>query len=508
MTGSAINLTWAPPGPISAAFMNTPPIQGGLQLVNGPIGGGKTTSMYTKAIRLSARQMPSTITRARNSKGVMVPVRKVKITSVRDTYRQLWKTTLPTWWLRVPKDVGDWNGAENAPASHHVTFELQDGTLVDMIHDFIAIGENAVEDVMRGYQPTFWVLNEFDLLSWDVFTYASGRAGRYPEMSEGGPSWYGILADCNAPEFESDTYQKIFTKSPAELEAIGIHLFRQPSGLSPEAENTKNLVPGYYENAARGKDAYYVARMIENKPGYSRSGKPVHPEFGHTRHVAAQPLEPIPGLALVIGIDPRTNPSAVFLQRLANGQRRVIGELQAEQNTGPRRFGKMLAQYLHDHFPMIRPQQVSGMCDPSAQYGADREAGEHDWLQIVAAVTGVRMRPAPSNNLDVRREALKKPLGESVEDGKPAILISPNCTILIAGLASGFRYRKLNLSGAEKFSEEVEKNHYADICEAAEYACLSDGAQLEIRERKQHDADQLRALSTTAQHDWDPFNHT
>ncbi len=83
----------------------------------------------------------------------------------------------------------------------------------------------------------------------------------------------------------------------------------------------------------------------------------------------------------------------------------------------------------------------------------------------------------------MRREALKKPFSELI-DGEPAILISPRCKLLRTGLNTGFRYKKLNVSGAERFSDEVEKNEYADICEAAEYACLMDGADLEIAERK------------------------
>lgn len=505
MAEERIVLDWSPPGPVSQRFMATPPIQGGLQLLNGPIGGGKTTSVYVKAIRISAAQRPSTRVRGRNADGTLVAVRKVKICSVRDTYRQLWKTTLPTWWLRVPKSVGEWTGAENGPASHHVSFQLPDGSLVDMIHDFIAIGENAVEDVMRGYQPTFWVLNEMDLLAWDVWEYGSGRAGRYPEMSEGGPTWYGALADCNAPEFESDVYQKIFTKTPDELAALGIQLFQQPSGLSPQAENVKNLVAGYYETAARGKDASYVARMIENKPGVSRAGLPVHPGFNDTRHVPVQEIAAIPGLPVVIGIDPRTHPSAVFLQRLANGQRRFIDELQGEQNMGARRFGALVAQLLHDRFPFLRPESVRGMVDPSAQYGADKEAGEKDWLEIFSSVAGIRVDPAPSNNLDVRREAIRKAISESTEDGAPMLLVSPRCKVLRTGLNSGYRFRKLNVPGAVRFGSEVEKNHYADMCEAAEYACLSDGADLEIRERKSHDRERIAAMASQAQHDWDPL---
>jgi hypothetical protein len=125
------------------------------------------------------------------------------------------------------QNAGDWTGAENGPAKHVFTFGLPDGTLVDFQIDFIAIGENAAEDVMRGYEPTAFFLNELDLLAEDVLTFARGRVGRYPDMEEGGPSWHGILADCNAPERTSWLYQNIFQK---EAELPDVLLLRQPSG--------------------------------------------------------------------------------------------------------------------------------------------------------------------------------------------------------------------------------------------------------------------------------------
>jgi hypothetical protein len=208
----------------------------------------------------------------------------------------------------------------------------------------------------------------------------------------------------------------------------------------------------------------------------------VHPEFKQGIHVSSVELEAIPGVALILGIDPKTHPSCTFWQRLANGQRRCLDEIQAAPNTGPRRFGRMVADRLHDRFPMVRPEQIRGAVDPSAQYGADKEDGELDWLQTFEGVTGVRIMPAESNNIAMRREALKKPLSELI-DGAPAILLSPRCRTLISGLASGFRYRKLNVPGAVKYADEVEKNHYADMVESAEYACLTDGAEIEIQER-------------------------
>lgn len=505
MTDQVDVLKWRPPGPVSARFMAS---TARIQIINGPVGSGKTTTALMKGVRLACRQVPATGKTIDIGDGAGPrPVRKVKVAVVRDTYRQLWKTTIPSWLKRFPKEMGNFVGADQAPAKHQLPLVLRDGTVADLHVEFGAIGENTVEDFMRGYEPTLWYLNELDLLAKEVFTYAKGRWGRYPDMSEGGPTWHGILADCNAPEFESWLYRDIFTKSPVELAAEGIELFIQPGGIEPDAENVHNLPPGYYEDQSKGQPEWYVERMVKNRPGYSRAGKPVHPEFKDHIHVARRELEPIPGLPLVIGLDPRTRPSAAFVQRLPGSQRRVVDELQGEQNMGPRRFGALLAEMIHDRFPWARPEQIKGVVDPTAEYGVDKENGEKDWIEIVREVTGIKIEPAPTNSKDMRREALKKPLSELI-DGEPAIIISPRCRLIRAGLNTGFRYRKMAISGAERFSEEVEKNEYADVCEALEYACLVDGAELEIKERKNWTDGKLqsaRAESERANAEYSPL---
>ncbi len=479
-----------------------------VQIINGPIGSAKTTTAFMKAIRLACAQQASKGKTVNLGDGIQRQVRKFKLACIRDTYRQLHKTTIPSWHKRFPADAGEWVGAADAPCRHRLQFILSDQSVVDFTIEFGAIGENSVEDFMRGYEPTAWYLNELDLLSRDVFTFAKGRWGRFPDMSEGGPSWWGILADANAPEFDSWLYRDIFTKTAAELAFENTELYVQPGGMDAGAENLENLPPGYYRDQIKGQPEWYVERMIKNRPGYSRAGKVVHPEFRDHIHVAQRELDPIPGLPLVIGIDPRTRPSAVFMQRLVGSQRRFIDELQGDQNMGPRRFGKMLAELLHDRFPFVKPDSIRGVVDPSAQYGADKEDDEKTWLEIVAAVSGIRIDPAPTNNLDARREALKKPFMELI-DGEPAILISPRCKLLRTGLNTGFRYKKLNVSGAERFADEVEKNEYADICEAAEYACLVDGADAEIRERKSFTSQSVLAARRQGEYDdaaYDPLH--
>lgn len=503
MAEARIDINWRSPGPVSDRFMAS---RANVQVINGPIGAGKTTTAFMKAIRLACAQTPSK-TRTINIGDGERPVRKFKLAVVRDTFRQLHKTTIPSWHKRFPPEAGEWVGAMDAPCRHRLHFLLGDGTVVDFIAEFAAIGENAVEDFMRGFEPTAFYLNELDLLSKDVLTFGKGRAGRYPDMSEGGPSWYGVIADCNAPEFESWLYRDIFQKRPDELAAEETELFIQPGGLDPGAENHENLPPRYYATQMHGQPDWYVQRMIHNRPGYSRAGKPIFPEFKDTLHVAASDLSPIPGLPLLIGIDPRTHPSAIFMQRLAGSQRRVIDEVQGEINMGPRRFAKIVVEMLHDRFPFTKPESIKAIVDPSSQYGADRADDEKSWLEIFEHETGLKLTPAPTNKTDARREALRKTLTELI-DGQPALLVSPRCKIFRTAMNTGYRFRKLSVGGAERFGDDPEKNSYADMAEAAEYACLGDDGYAEVLDRKGFTSAALQAARAQGERtfDYDPFS--
>ena len=481
---ATLNLFWKPPGPVAARFMaSTKPVQ----ILNGPIGSGKTTACCIKIVRLATRQKPSSLD----------GVRKFKVCVVRDTYRQLWKTTLASWFKRFPRSEGTFNGAENAPASHTLNLRLADGTLVHLHVDFLAIGENAVEDVLRGYEPTMFYLNESDLLAREVYLYAKGRAGRYPDMSEGGPTWYGILMDCNAPELQSWLYEDIFRSTPADVD-----LFIQPSGFSDEAENTENLPPGYYTNQSEGQPEWYIERMIKNRPGYSRAGKPVFREFEDRVHVAPRPFDPVPGLPVLIGLDAGGSPGAVLVQRLPNGQWRVFDEIATEAGTGPTRFGEILARKLRERCP--NRFDVRGWADPSSAYGADRKAGEKAWIEIVEAASGIRIDAAPTNALIPRLEAIRRPLTKLI-DGKPGLLLSPGCIILREGFNSAYRYKLLRGAQLEQYDEEPEKNHpHSDVMDALGYALSGGGEDREIRERLGQRSMGARQQQSGYQHDWEP----
>ncbi|MFN0183055.1 MAG: hypothetical protein ACKVQR_04465 [Aquabacterium sp.] len=504
MSEHRINLSWAPPGPVAAAFMaDRSPVSG----INGPVGSGKTTAAIMKAVRLGQAQAPSTgVFEAGPGGGAPWPVRRFKLCIVRDTYRQLSRSTIPSWQSRFPKTLGTWNGAENAPASHRIQFYLPDRTMLDLQVDFVAIGDQSVEEVLRGYEVTAFYLNELDMMSQEVFTYAIGRTGRFPPMSEGGPSWHGILYDCNAPELDSWLYEDFFLATPAELRARGISLFRQPGGMDPKAENLPNLPGGreYYERqvAANSNNPGYSTRMVHNKPGFSRSGMPVYGEFNDLLHVRADDHPGVPPLRLVVGLDAGMQPAALFMQRLPSGKVLWLSELCAEPGTGPRRFGEMLAQKLRERFPDWTGGIV-GCCDPSALYGADKKAGEQDWSQIVAAQAGIRIYPAPTNNPIPRWEAVRRPLTMLI-DGEPAFQLNPECRVVRAGFNSGYRFRRIAGTAARFNTEQAEKTAPSHVHDAGQYANSYAGEDSEIRTRRGVDAAQAARLPAQSP-EWDPY---
>lgn len=478
---SGLRLAWEPPGPVSAAFMQTPePVQG----IMGPIGSGKTSTILIKMIRMAASQRPSTVDGKR----------KFKFCVVRDTYRQLWKTVIPSWHKWVTKTTGEWTGGDGEPAKHAISFRLTDTSVVELTAEFVAIGENKVEDVLRGYEPTAFYLNEADLLVPEVLMYCRGRAGRYPSMNEGGPTWRGVMMDYNAPDTENYLYKLFEEDRPA-----GHRLFKQPSGFSAAAENLKNLPPDYYEQQANGQPDWYVRRMLRNEYGYSRDGKPVYEEFNDAMHVAAEPLRAVRGLPLLIAGDAGGTPAGVIGQRMPDGQWRIYEELisDKDKNTGPTTFSDALNLALADRYKGWSRETIRAAADPSAQYGGDG-ANDEDaaWLDKVRVRTKLNWRPAPSNAPSRRQEAVRLPLMRLIDGRTPGLLISPTCKVLRKGFNSGYRFARQRIAGSDnhRYSDTVEKNEYSHVHDALQYLMLTFGETIDLDERRQAAA---RAVSQT-----------
>jgi len=461
------NVKYEPPGPISHEFYEDMSV---CSMIMGPIGSAKTSTALMKFVLRAMAQRKSPIDGVRYSKWCVI----------RDTYRNLKKTTIPSWLEWMPKSLGTWVGGGNEPAVHTIRFNIAPpGEPVDIVHmivEFIGLGEQTIEAAMRGWQGTGAYLNEADTLTKDVLTYVRGRVGRFPRKLEGGPSWYGVWCDMNAPDEENWAYDTFIDNLPETYK-----FFRQPGGLEKGAENLENLPPGYYENQIDGQEDWYVRRFIHNLIGYSRDGKPVFPEFNDVIHIANAPLLPLPGLPIHVGYDQGRTPAAIFGQQLGDGRWRILQEF-CGLDMGAATFGKAILPFVAEKFP--NHSLGSHWADPAAALGSDHD--ETCWLDIVKAATAYPLKPSPvpGNNLTDRFEAVRSPLGRLV-DGKPGILISPACKTLRKGMNSGYRYKRIAKSGSNSIFQDVpEKTAQSHICEALQYLLCGGGEHMALKGRQ------------------------
>lgn len=447
------------PGPVAKAF--------GLDWVHpilaimGPQGGGKTTTCCMKIIQAAAR-MP------RCSDGV----RRSRWLVVRDTYDRLYRSAVVSWLQLVPKTSGDWEGGQGRPAKHSVRWQRAGGEIIELEINFVAIGDQAAEDVMRGYEYSGLWINEGDRTSEDVLTYGVGRGLRYPakHMSMPGEPEPQLLTllDFNAPDIDNWIYKR-FVESPQP----GHKLYRQPGGRSPNAENLKNLRPSgeeYYGQQIRlnGSRADWIRRFVDNEFGFSRDGEPVYPEFMDLTHVAAAPFPFEPHIPVIVGLDAGLHPAAAFVQIMPSGQVRTPAEI-APGRMGSTRFLEITKRFLAENVPPSC--RLTGYADPSAAYGADRQGGELSWIETMQLGLNFPILEAPSNEPAIRIDAVRQPLTTLI-DGQPGFLLSPSCKVLRRGFNSKYCYVRVRGVNGDSFRDTPAKTEESHPHDALQYALL------------------------------------
>lgn len=471
---------WRSPGPTIDRFiasLNLSPIEmrdpkmrtaKRVRVLDGPIGSGKTTGILGGCAANAQRQ----------------PLwedgfRHYFLTIMRTDYRLLWSSFIKNfWWSWFPQDSPwtEWRGAEDQPAEHTIRLNTVFGKVIWHV-SFRAIDPNRaspeqISNFWRGQLPNDVWYEEADAFSEPIYQGGYSRAGRGIPMRLGGPTSPTVFLGTNAPLIGSWMHKRII----ANRWRPGLEYFRQPGARSPQAENLHNLPPGYYSEQIGELEEDMIARLVDGEYVMPRAGKAVHPEYKDSFHGSAVAILPDPALELLIGIDPRTRPSAAFTQRIPQGQWRVLNEVIGDPGMGSQRYAEMLNEMLArpQYAPWRRRRDmIKAVVDPSAAWGVDKEAGEQNWLERVSELAKIEILPARSNKAKDRRDALKAPLRRLVDGGRPGLVVSVECPILRAALGGMFHYAEINLQGAgsgKGVSAEPVKNEYADIAEALEYA--------------------------------------
>lgn len=449
------------PGPVARAFLNS---REPIRFIMGPQGSGKTTAALFDAIAC-ASQMPPAKDGHKYFAGVVI----------RDTYTNLWATTIRSWHKFFPPTVGSWSGGVNRPAIHKLRFDDPVASkaagapryIYFELH-FKALADQSIEDALRGSEYTWAYMNEADRLGEDVLIYLIGRVGRYPgqDMFARPTTFFAaIIGDVNPPDTDSWIYHRFIEVKP-ELHRF----FRQPGGRTPKAENIRGLIPGYYDRqvAANAHQPWWIRRMVDGLFGYSREGQPVYEVYDDERHCSDHNLEPIRGLRLRLAFDQGIKgPAMLVSQYTPEGQVRLLREF-VPGRMGATMFGERSRFFLNTEFQGLDLDEAHAV-DPAGLQGSVTEDAHFSWAETVQKAMGIVMIPAESNELDLRIDGVSQVLSTDIKAGTPSFIMDPRCLKLRKGFNSHYRYAKRQ-SG--DFDNKPQKNEFADPHDALQYKIM------------------------------------
>lgn len=433
-----------------------------VRCLRGPIGTGKSVTCCMEIIRRGREQAP------------FEGVRRSRWAAIRNTYPELTSTTIKTWEDWAPGAVTVYG----APITSVMSRDLPDGTKMEIEVLFLSVDRPQDVKKLKSLDLTGVWLNEGSELAKAVFDMATGRVGRFPGMAHGGSTWSGMILDTNSPDDDHWLYS--LETSPPK----GYEFFAQPGALvkmpdgtyapNPAAENVQNHQLGYdyWLRQIPGKDDQWIKVFILGQYGSVHDGKPVYAEWNDGLH--AKEIYPVQGAKLTIGVDFGLTPAAVITQTDARGRLLVLDEVCGE-DMGFRQFLEdALIPYLIANYPAWwskKDDMIQLIGDPAGDQRA--QSDEKSCFQEARA-KGLRIRAAKSNAWLPRRGAVAWFLSK-LASGQPMFLLDLACGVLRKGFNGGYKYRRIQVTGEERYTEEPAKNKYSHPHDALQYAAMESG---------------------------------
>ena len=431
------------------------------RLLCGPVGSGKTTACLVETARRMGEQEPASDGR-RYSRWAII--------------RQSLKDAKAT----VLKDARGWFGALADWRVSESTLYIDYG---DIYSEWMFIPLEDPQDIKRllSTQLTGAYINEASEIDLDLLPHISGRCGRFPNEEFGAPTWRGIFADTNMPVINTPWCEFILNPPPLW------QVFRQPSGLSLDAENLDHLdqtadtlaLPegsperiqqgrGYYARLATVGSEDYIRRYVMAEFGRDVSGSAVYQEsFKYEFHVKDE-LMPVPSRLLIVGQDFGRNPWSLISQLDHRGRLQILEEVGGtdiglEQHTKQ----SLLPALLSERYAGL-PMVVVG--DPS---GAARDSlFELNAFDLLTQI-GLPAERAPTNDLDPRIRAVENFLGRQIDGGGALLFDRARCPTLVQAMNGGYRYSK----NKDDVSRSIpDKNSFSHVSDCLQYICLVAGS--------------------------------
>lgn len=465
--------------------------------IMGPFGSGKSVACCMDIFMRAKDQTPG-------DDGI----RRSRWIVARNTQPQLETTTIRTWLDWFPEHIFG-KMSRKPPFTHKVKFG-------DVELEVIFLALDKPEDVKKllSFEVTGIWFNEAREMDYELLSGATGRVGRYPPKKEKPasvpdskwPKWHGIIMDTNPPTddhwwykaAEEGSWAKDAGGNPIDPETIPVRqqwqFFKQPSGLSKEAENIENLPGGYnyYKQQLGGKTEEWINVYVHGNYGFIKQGQPVYKgAWNPDIHTSKQPIKPHPSGTICIGIDASgRHPAAIFAQKTLNGQVQILSEfcVQDDAGMGATTFARALKQEMQLKYPH-HDFDIWG--DPAGAWGSQND--ERTYFDILRA-SGINIKPSPGLRIPERVETVITALNTNVQ-GQPVISVSPNCKVLLRGMNGGYRYKKLNVSGESRYEDKPEKNRYSDVQDALQYMLCGMGMLNRMYGRKRSESKTVFAKS-------------
>jgi hypothetical protein len=134
--------------------------------------------------------------------------------------------------------------------------------------------------------------------------------------------------------------------------------------------------------------------------------------------------------------------------------------------------------------------------DPS---GDDRRDTDESTYFTVLRRNKVSATPCSTNDPQVRRDALDRPLQRMV-NGLPGLLVSPVMKTFRRGMAGAWCYKRIEVTGEERFKDVPDKGPFSHVCESAEYALMDAGEHAIVNAP----GAQVYKAPIQVRRDWDP----
>lgn len=424
----------------------------------GPLGSGKSSASVIEIVRRGLAQKPGPD-----------GIRRTRWAVIRNTMPELRETTMRTVFQWLPEAYF----GRNYVAEHRYVIKAFAGAEIEIL--FLALDRPDDIKKLLSLELTGGWVNEAREVPWSIIEALQGRVGRFPAQKDGGPTWFGIWLDTNPPDADSKFYkffeEKSWLKDFLRMQQSGdlppglrpedyVAVFKQPSGLSPEAENLANLPGGrlYYAKLVAGKSKDWVDVYVHGQYGFVMDGKAVFPEYNDQVH--CKEVNPVPGRTIYRGWDFGLTPACNFSQVLPDGRWLIFDELVSE-SMGIERFSDQVLQHSSRCFPHGAAFEDIG--DPAG--GQRAQTDERTCFEIMWAKQ-IRVEPGLQSPA-IRLESVRKPL-RLLEGGEPGFVLHPRCKMARKGFKGGYQFRRIKVSG-ERYTDEPDKNVYSHVMDSIQY---------------------------------------